>query len=712
MTKREAPKQITKKNARLISLGMLALSLAIAFVCVKGMLTPIRYDVKVGEASPATILATCEAVDEINTEIMREKARMETGSIYAIDSVKIGEYKRGAEDFFSGIDKLYGKAAANIPEDADIPASAAQWDETLSASAKAALCSSVSPAIDEASLLAVLSSTDDQLQTLKDITMSKLDTALEAGVSEEGRDGLVSSCTREINAMSAIPSGLKKIAVQVFDAFLKPTLSIDASATEAEHAAAIESVEPIVVKKGQVVVEKGSIVSESQFALLESMDLVKGEDSNANLTFGVLLITLLLFALFAVYMRFMEKETLSSIKQMAIVAVLIMLSCALAYLTNRVDYRFTPILIPVMLCSLLVSEGTAYALTALLSIIFGIMAGGSGSGILGTHCAVMIICNTISGLAAIFALKQAQSRASMIAAGAVGGGYAALVMVALQLMLKAAFWGVMESLAWIFGSAILCALLVTGSLSIWETLFDVATPARLNELSNTNHPLLRQLMVEAPGTYQHSINVAALAEGAAERIGADPLLARVGAYYHDVGKLRRPLYFKENQKNGENIHDSLPPLESAQAIIAHQKDGVTLLTKYKLPSAVIKICGEHHGNSLMTYFYFKAKQADETVKEKGFRYTGNRPSTKESAIVMMADGCEAAVRSLGDTNSAAVEQMVHRIIWGKLNENENMMSNAPLTIAEISEIEKSFLKTFAGLMHDRIEYPNMEDLKA
>ena len=176
MTKREAPKQITKKNARLISLGMLALSLAIAFVCVKGMLTPIRYDVKVGEASPATILATCEAVDEINTEIMREKARMETGSIYAIDSVKIGEYKRGAEDFFSGIDKLYGKAAANIPEDADIPASAAQWDETLSASAKAALCSSVSPAIDEASLLAVLSSTDDQLQTLKDITMSKLDT--------------------------------------------------------------------------------------------------------------------------------------------------------------------------------------------------------------------------------------------------------------------------------------------------------------------------------------------------------------------------------------------------------------------------------------------------------------------------------------------------------------------------------------------------------
>ncbi len=711
MAKREATKQITRKNARLISLCMLLLSLAVAFIFVKGMLTPVRYDVKVGEVSPATILATCEAVDEINTEIMREKARSEAGSVYAIDSAKISEYENNAEDFFLGLEKLYVKAAAEVPQDADMPATSSQWGEALSDASKASLCSAVSPAIDESSLLAVLSASSDQLQTLKDVTLSKLNTALEAGVSEDGRDSLVSSCTREINAMSAIPAGLKKIAVLIFDNFLQPTLGVDASATEAEHAAAIESVEPITVKKGQIVVEKGSIVSESQFALLESMDLVKGEDSNISLTVGILLFILLLFAIFAIYMRFMEKETLSSIKCMAIVSVLIMLSCGLAYLTNRVDYRFTPILIPIMLTSLLVGDGTAYAVNMLLSVIFGIMAGGSGSGILGSHCTIMIICNMVSGFAAILALKQAQSRASMIAAGAVGGGYAAFVMLMLQLMLKCEFWNLMESIAWIFGSAIVCSLLVTGSLSIWETLFDVATPARLNELSNTNHPLLKQLMSEAPGTYQHSVMVAALAEGAAERIGADALLARVGAYYHDVGKLRRPLYFKENQKNGENIHDTLPPLESAQTIIAHQKDGVTLLTKYKLPSAVIKICGEHHGNSLMTYFYFKAKQADDSVKEKGFRYPGNRPSSKESAIVMMADGCEAAVRSLGDTNSAAVEQMVHKIIWGKLNENENMMSNAPLTIAEISEIEKSFLKTFAGLMHDRIEYPNMEDLK-
>lgn len=712
MAKRETPKLITKKSARIISIAMLVLSFIIAFVCVNGMLTPIRYNIRSGEASPATIIAPCEAIDEINTEIMREKARKDAGSVYTIDNAKVSEYKLAADNYFAGLIKLCDKAYALLPQDAAGPSSAAEWDELLTDSDKASLCASVSPRLDEASLSAVLVAGKEQLKTLEDITLSKLNTALEAGISEDGRDELAAACKREINAMSAIPSALKKIAAVVFDSCLMPTLSVDASATEAQHAAAIESVEPIIIKKGQIVVEKGNIVSESQFALLEAMDLIAGEEGNAAQGLGVFFTMLLIFTLFGAYMRLCNKNTLGSIKHMAIIAVLIILSCAIAYLMNRVDNRFTPILIPAMLCYLLVGEAPAYALTLLLSIVFGIMAGGSGSGILSTGCAIMSICNACGGFAAIFALKRAQSRGSMIAAGAVGGGYAAIAAAMLQLMLKTAFWDIAEAFAWIFGSCVLCALLVTGSLSIWETLFDVATSARLNELSNTNHPLLRQLMLEAPGTYQHSINVAALAEGAAERIGADPLLARVGAYYHDVGKLRRPLYFKENQKSGENIHDTLPPLESAQSIIAHQKDGVTILTKYKLPSAVIKICGEHHGNSLMTYFYFKAKQADESTKEKGFRYNGNRPSSKESAIVMMADGCEAAVRSLGDTNSAAVEQMVHKIIWGKLNENENMMSNAPLTIAEFTEIEKSFLKTFAGLMHDRIEYPNMEELKA
>lgn len=299
-----------------------------------------------------------------------------------------------------------------------------------------------------------------------------------------------------------------------------------------------------------------------------------------------------------------------------------------------------------------------------------------------------------------------------MAAGAVSGAAAAAVSAALMVMEREAFLSVLLSIGYAVGSAMLSTLLVVGSLSVWENLFDVATSARLNELSNTNHPLLKQLMLEAPGTYQHCTTVAALAEAAAEHIGANALLARVGALFHDVGKLRRPLYFKENQKSGENIHDTLPPLESAQTIIAHQKDGVTLLTRHKLPSAVIRIAGEHHGNSLMTYFYYKAKQAEggDGVQMKNFRYSGNRPSTKESAIVMLADSCEAAVRSLGDTKKEAMEEMVHKVIYGKMTDSDNMMTNAPLTLAEFTEIEKSFIKTFGGIMHDRIEYPDLEEV--
>ena len=396
---------------------------------------------------------------------------------------------------------------------------------------------------------------------------------------------------------------------------------------------------------------------------------------------------------------------------MIILTVFTVLTMLLALLCNTLDVRMNPALIAVMLTALLVCPRTALAESALFAVALGIMASGSGTALLGTDSFMMAASTLAAGIASVFALQRTQSRAALIAAGAIGGAAAVVVVAAVMIMVKETFLSVFAGIGWTLGSSMLATLLVVGSLSIWENLFDVATTARLSELSNTNHPLLKQLMVEAPGTYQHSVMVAALAEAAAERVGADPLLARVGALFHDVGKLRRPQYFKENQKNGENIHDTLPPQESAQTIIAHQKDGVTLLTRYKMPSAVVRIASEHHGNSLMTYFYYKAKQAEgDKVQIKNFRYSGNRPSSKESAIVMLADSCEAAVRSLGETKREAVEEMVHKVIYGKMTDSDNMMTNAPLTLAEFTEIEKSFLKTFSGIMHDRIEYPDLAEV--
>jgi len=435
---------------------------------------------------------------------------------------------------------------------------------------------------------------------------------------------------------------------------------------------------------------------------LAAVFAVSGGGGTAGLKVGAAVYAALAFVLFAAYMLLQLPSECASPKLMSIICIQLVLMPWVQLVCNMIDLHITPMLMAAMLTAELVGDRAAFAVTGLLAA-FSVLLN-SGGELLSAQSAIMPMANAAGGVAAVFALKKTNTRGVMIAASGIGGAAGAAVAAMLYLVAGSPVRDVLLAAGCVFFSGLFCGLLVIGSLTVWERLFDVATTARLNELLNTNQPLLKQLMYDAPGTYQHSMNVAALAEAAAERIGANPLLARVGAIYHDVGKLRRPIYFMENQR-GENIHDTLPPAESASIITAHQKDGVTLLTKHKLPGAVIRIASEHHGNSLVAYFYHKAAAEGGEVNPKAFRYTGGRPSTRESAIVLLADCCEAAVRSLGDCTREAREAMVHKVIWSKLTDGENMLSEAPLTIGDISDIERSFLRTFGGLMHERIEYP-------
>lgn len=416
---------------------------------------------------------------------------------------------------------------------------------------------------------------------------------------------------------------------------------------------------------------------------------------------GIALFLLVIYLLFIAYMLVHRRKVYSELKLMGIVAALLVLMPWFQVVCNMLNPHLTPVLMAAILTAELVDDRTALGVSVLLSLECGILAGGEE--LLSHVSFVMCAANIATGVAAVFATKGITTRGAMFASSAVGGGMGGIAAAAIYMLRGAALGDILTAGGCVFFSGLFAGLLVIGSLTIWENLFDIATAARLNELLNTNNSLLKQLMYEAPGTYQHCLNVAALAEGAAEKIGANALLARVGATYHDVGKLRRPQYFKENQQ-GDNIHDTLPPAESAAIIIAHQKDGAMILAKNKLPGAVIKIAAEHHGNSMMTYFYHKASESGE-VNPKNFRYPGNKPSTKEGAIVMLADCCEAAVRSLGDCTKEERDAMVHKIVWSKLLGDDNLLSEAPLTVADVSDIERSFIRTFGGLMHDRIEYP-------
>lgn len=407
------------------------------------------------------------------------------------------------------------------------------------------------------------------------------------------------------------------------------------------------------------------------------------------------------YVLFAVYMSLYARDTFRSAKLMTIVGIQLALMPWIQILGNMLEPHVTPMVMAALLIAELVDHKTALGAAVLLCIETAVISGG---GLFDQTAAVMTAANIAACSASIFALRRINTRGGLIAASAIGGAAGAAAAAAAYIALGATLREILTYSGCVLFSALFSGLFVTGSLTIWEELFDIATPARLNELLNTGNPLLKQLMYDAPGTYQHCMNVAALAEGAAEKIGANALLAKVGAAYHDVGKLRRPQYFKENQR-GDNIHDTLSPQESASIIIAHQKDGASILSKNKLPGAVVRIAAEHHGNSMMVYFYRKAAETDPEINPKSFRYPGSKPSTREGAIVMLADCCEAAVRSLGDCTREAREAMVHKIIWGKLTDGENQLSEVPLTLMDISSIEKSFLRTFGGLMHDRIEYP-------
>jgi hypothetical protein len=238
-----------------------------------------------------------------------------------------------------------------------------------------------------------------------------------------------------------------------------------------------------------------------------------------------------------------------------------------------------------------------------------------------------------------------------------------------------------------------------------EQAFRITTSEKLLTLARPNHPLLQRLLLEAPGTYYHSVLVGNLAETAADQIGADPILSRVGAYYHDVGKIQRPYFFVENQANMENPHAKLSPSLSTMIVTSHIRDGLEYCREYKLPEAIADIVGQHHGTSLVSYFYKQAAEGEhsECIIEEDFRYEGPKPQTKEVALIMLADGCEAAVRSIAKPNMNRIENTVRRIINERLRDGQ--LNECELTLRDLKMIGDIFIRVLCSTCHSRIEYP-------
>lgn len=342
-----------------------------------------------------------------------------------------------------------------------------------------------------------------------------------------------------------------------------------------------------------------------------------------------------------------------------------------------------------------------------------------------------------SGITAVLLTGNVRKRGQLLRAGILTGGVSLVIAILWgRLDLRSCFGtGAMNHLeifglgsAAALGTAVFAALFISGLLPVFEGLFKLTTDISWLELSDLNHKLLRQMQLEAPGTFHHSLIVASLAEAAAEKIGANALMSRVCSYFHDIGKLKKPAYFIENQHDGtDNPHDTLTPTMSALIIIAHVKDGVDIAVKHKLNPRIINVIQEHHGDSLVYYFYRRAQEQKKAdldkvdrglenpedlphVDEKNFRYPGQLPSTRESGIIALADMVESASRSLRKPTLAKIRAMIEELVRAKMNDGQ--LDDCPLTLRELAIVKDSFAATLRSMLHARIDYPKEDDRPA
>ncbi len=508
--------------------------------------------------------------------------------------------------------------------------------------------------------------------------------------------------------------------IQYLESTLFPTLVVNQKETDARRALATSRVQPIEVqiRQGQTIIRSGEQITPNILLQLNALRNLRRPRS-LIWQFGgyFLLAAILVYSLWR-YLVFYQTRHRKIRNHIVLILVIIaseLLTMRLAtFMADILSERFQrfhdpsilyfgiPFAFGALLTTLLVDVNLGIITSIILAIMSGLFYGD-------LDLAVYLI---IGSLAGIYSVRQYKDRAAILKAGLTIGIVNILCLAGLDILrqtpLKVS--DVLDQLLLALLSGALASALASMLLPALESLFKIATDIRLLELSNLNAPMLRRLSVEAPGTYHHSLMVAALAEAAAETIGANPLLTRVAAYYHDLGKMLKPEYFVENQSYGSNKHEDLSPSMSCLIIASHVKDGLQLAKEIRLPQRIGDMIPQHHGTRVMTYFYQKAKDSVDNEKievaEAHFRYPGPKPQSKEAAIMMMADSVEAASRTLSDPTPAQIQGLIDRLADDIIDDNQ--FDECDITLRDVQLAKESFLKILAGIFHHRIEYPGYD----
>lgn len=514
--------------------------------------------------------------------------------------------------------------------------------------------------------------------------------------------------------LNNLVSNVSRRQISIINALLSqiivPNLVVDEFATEIARKNAESSVKPyeITFQKGDKILFEGEPVTRLKRDALRQAGYNVYELNWQGLLAIYVLVSLATL-IFINYMRFFEKQFFEA-KYLSLMAVLSLLLTGIAVV---IPTGFSPYVLPipayVLLLAIFTNPRVAFvAITVLLTVLTTGMQ----------YPAQFIVAFVLLSLATMVTVSQIRysRRFDLIKAGFLISLTGVVIVLAIYLLerclIDVSNGLIFKNSIFVILNGIVSSMIALGTLPLFESLFKIITPYGLAELADHNQPLLKRLQFEAPGTYHHSLMVSNLCEAAAEAIGANPILARVGAFYHDIGKLKRPLFFVENQSyfGIENPHTKLSPRVSKMVITAHPKDGVELAKEYGLPAVISNFILQHHGEGLASYFYNQAikEEGAENVKEEQFRYTGPKPNMKETAILMIADAVESAVRSLKNPTSEEIEQIIDKIIVERLNDGQ--LADSPLTLHDIKVIAATFSRILRGMQHNRIKYQeNIEE---
>lgn len=667
---------------RLVWLGILVWLLVGTIFAVN--LYGQRVSVQVGDVAPTTVRAPFGTIDWAATNALRASAERAVSPVYAIDPHVLTSVRQSATDDFQTITNLAADtavplkdreqaAAAAIPIGLPLPV----WGEVLTLPAPQLVGLNQDINVIMASVLGNGNGVRDSAASLSEAK------------------GFIG----QLAATEEPDPGLRLFVTSLATSLLRPNTFVNQAGTLARRQQAYNSVSPVRILKGQRVLRAGSVVTPGDIRTLSELGLLNRGFDPAPLA-GGLLFGLVLAGVEAAYLWGFRRRLAQDWSRMVIWGLVTVLGLLSAQLLAQVpEANFVIVPTAAILLATLVDPAVALVTAAILAISTGLLSG--------TDLSTAMVA-WFGSLAGVVGVARLSHRQDVIRVGLLVGIVNLVSLLALDFMSGAALseGPVWQQLVWAFVDGGLAAVLVVGSTPFLEAPFGIVTAVRLIELSSPNQPLLRRLLVEAPGTYLHSIMVGNLAEAATEAVGGDALLARVGAIYHDIGKLKRPYFFIDNQYGAENPHDKLAPSLSALIIGSHVKDGVELARQNRLPDVIAQFIRQHHGTTIMRYFYEKARDLDtgEGVSEMDFRYEGPKPQTKEAAIVMLADASEATTRTLKNPNAASIEQVVRRLIRERLEDGQ--LDEANLTLRDLDTIARTFTRVLTGVFHTRIEYPD------